>query len=72
MEMTDAAALAAEPAPGTAEWCYEEAPAIETFAPAEERALAEMVAGAHGAPRVSVRFPRANVAELSQRAVLLG
>ena len=72
VEMTDAAALAAEPAPGTAEWCYEEAPAIETFAPAEERALAEMVAGAHGAPRVSVRFPRANVSELSQRAVLLG
>ena len=72
VEVADAAALAAELAPGTAEWCYEEAPAIETFAPAEERALAEMVAGAHGAPRVSVRFPRANVAELSQRAVLLG
>ena len=71
VEVADAAALAAEPAPGTAAWLYEEAPAVETFAPEEERALADMVAGTHGAPRVSVRFPRANVAELSQRVVLL-
>ena len=61
-----------EPAPGTATWLYEEAPAVETFAPPRERALAEMVAGAHGAPRVSVRFARGDVREGPRRVVLLG
>ena len=63
---------AGEPAPGTALWLYEEAPAVQTWAPKEERLLAEMVAGAHGAPRVSVRLPRADVRENSLRVVLLG
>lgn len=73
VEVPDRAALeAAEPEPGTATWLFEEAPAVETFAPAEERVLAEMVAGVHGAPRVSVRLPRADVSEVSQRVVLLG
>lgn len=72
-EVADRAALlAAEPAEGEAVWLFEEAPAIETFAPAEERALAAMVAGAHGAPRVSVRFARADVSACAQEVVLLG
>lgn len=62
---------AREPAPGTVTWLFEGAPAIETFAPAEERVLAGMVAGVRGAPRVSVRFPRADVSACGQR-VLLG
>lgn len=61
-----------EPAPGTALWLYEEAPAVQTWAPKEERVLAEMVAAAHGAPRVSVRLPRTDVRESSLRVVLLG
>ena len=52
---------AGEPRPGTARVLYEEAPAVETWAPAKERVLAEMVAGVHGAPRVSVRLPRVDV-----------
>ena len=63
---------AAEPAPGTATWLFEEAPAVETFAPARERVLAAMVAGVHGAPRVTVRLPRANATEAPLRVVLLG
>ena len=63
---------AGEVAPGTARWLYEEAPAVETWAPAEERVLAGMVAGAHGAPRVSVRFARCDVRERPLRVVLLG
>ncbi|MDM8270711.1 glycoside hydrolase family 31 protein [Thermophilibacter provencensis] len=73
VEASDRATFeAADPEPGTATWLFEEAPAIETFAPPVERVLAEMVTGAHGAPRVSVRLPRANVSEASQRVVLLG
>ena len=63
---------AIDPAPGTATWLYEAAPAVETFAPPCERVLAEMVAGAHGAPRVSVRFARGDVREELRRVVLLG
>ena len=63
---------AAEPAPGTFAWLYEEAPGVETFAPAEERVLASMVADERGVPRVRVRLPRADVSEVSQRVVLLG
>lgn len=62
---------AVEPAPGTATWLYEAAPAIETHAPAGERVLAGMVAGVRGAPRVSVRFPRTDVRACESR-VLLG
>ena len=61
-----------EPAPGTAAWLFEEAPAVETWAPAGERLLAEMVAEAHGAPRVSVRFARVDVREAALRVALLG
>lgn len=61
-----------EPVPGTARWLFEEAPAIETFAPATERVLAGMVAAAHGAPRVSVRLARADVGACEQRVALLG
>ena len=72
VEASDRAAFeAAEPEPGTAVWLYEDAPAIETFAPAEERVLAELVANVCGAPRVSVRFARADVRECEQRVVLL-
>lgn len=70
-EVADRAAfLAEEPAEGEAVWLFEEAPAIETFAPPEERALAAMVAGVHGAPRVSVRFARADVGEGAQEVTL--
>lgn len=62
---------AVEPAPGTATWLYEAAPAIETHAPAGERVLAGMVSGVRGAPRVSVRFPRSDVRACGRR-VLLG
>ena len=62
----------AEPAPGTAVWLYEAEPPVETYAPPEERVLAGMVAGAHGAPRVSVRFARGDVREGPRRVVLLG
>ena len=63
---------AVELAPGTAAWLYEEAPAVETYAPEEEGLLAGMVAGVHGAPRVSVRFARGDVREGPRRVVLLG
>ena len=62
----------AEPASGTATWLFEGAPAVETFAPTQERVLAAMVAGVHGAPRVTVRLPRANASEAPLRVVLLG
>ena len=62
----------AEPAPGTAAWLYEAEPPVETYAPPEERVLAGMVAGSHGAPRVSVRFARGDVREGPRRVVLLG
>ena len=63
---------AAEPVPGEAVWLFEPESPVETFAPSEERVLAGMVAGVHGAPRVSVRLPRADVRAGSQRVVLLG
>ena len=70
-EVADRAAfLAEEPAEGEAVWLFEEAPAIETFVPPEERALAAMVAGVHGAPRVSVRFARADVGVGAQEVTL--
>ena len=73
VEAPDRAAFeAAETEPGTAVWLYEDAPAIETFAPAEERVLEGLVANVCGAPRVSVRFARADVRECEQRVFLLG
>ena len=72
-EVADRAGLlAAEPAPGEVAYLFEEAPAVETYAPAEERVLAEMVAAAHGAPRVTVRFARADVSRHAQELTLWG
>ena len=71
-QMLDEELEGAELACGTAAWLYEEAPAVETYAPPAERVLAEMVAGSHGAPRVSVRFARGDVREGPRRVVLLG
>ena len=73
VEVADPAEFeATEPAAGTATWLYEEAPAIETFAPERERELARMMSGVHGAPRVSVRFARADARSCARELVLLG
>nr|WP_239471609.1 TIM-barrel domain-containing protein [Olsenella profusa] len=70
-EVSSAAELAAAGlAPGEAAWLYEEAPAVETHAPREERLLADLVGDAHGAPRVSVRFARVDVSACAQEVLL--